>query len=287
VRNPSRHYRTFSIRKSGGGKRPIESPRTFLKVIQWLLLDFLFADRLKLAETAHAFRAGRSVVTNAQSHRGFNFVGNVDIAEFFNSISFDHVRTLLIQSAFSANEASLMAVLCTKAGHLPQGAPTSPLISNALLFELDERFSAHSRELRCNYTRYADDITISGPSHEAVTSLIEGVSGFLIGRYNLMLNPHKTRIASSHGRQMVTGAVVNTKVQPPRNYRRQVRAIFCNAQRNPREFFDRISELLGYIGYLSQYPALLEDPSLTRYRQIVDQIRSVRPASVPKKSRRR
>ncbi len=283
ARNRARHYRTFEIRKRDGSMRVIESPRVFLKVIQWLLNNFVFLPRLKVSEANHAFRSGRTVLSNARQHLGTKFVGNVDISKFFNSVSEDQIAHLLRDSGFTPSEAQLLSILCTKDGHLPQGAPTSPILSNALLHELDETFLRIASQSGCTYTRYADDITMSGPTRIAVNRLMSEVEGFLLGRYNLTLNAGKTRIASSNGRQIVTGVVVNQIAQPARDYRKRIRAIFHHAKQEPKKYAKRVAELYGYIGYLSQFPTPTIARSVAIYRETIDLVRSNAPMSSRRK----
>lgn len=267
LRRKSRHYRVFSIKKSNGKSRAIESPRIFLKVILWLIHDFIFLPRLKISNAAFAFRFGRTAISNAQEHVGANFVGNIDIRNFFNSISDAQIAVLLRSSGFALNEANMIADLCTKDGRLPQGAPTSPILSNALLYEFDEAMLQASAAAGCKFTRYADDISISGPSREAVIGLLKEAEGFLMGRYSLALNPEKTRVASSGGRQVVTGVVVNALAQPSRKYRKNIRATFHRAKAHPQKYMDSILTLTGYVGYLSQFTAAPVMKSVVEYRE--------------------
>jgi RNA-directed DNA polymerase len=133
-----RYYRSFDIPKKAGGLRTIESPRLFLKVIQWFLADFVLDD-LVPHNSVHSFAIKRSIVTNAQKHVSQNFVGNADIEDFFGTITTAMVMHLLVKNQFDIDEAGTIARLCTKDGRLPQGAPTSPVISNSILYEFDGR----------------------------------------------------------------------------------------------------------------------------------------------------
>jgi retron-type reverse transcriptase len=203
---------------------------------------------------------------------GRPFVGAVDIKDFFGSIRESSVEKLLLENNFSPAEADLISRLCTKDGVLPQGAPTSPAISNALLFEFDETLRKAAEEIGANYTRYADDITISGHSRDHIKELLSFAAKLLHKNYGLELNDSKTRIASRHGRQTVTGIVVNTDTLPPREKRREIRAIFHNAQKSPAKYVRRISELAGYIGYLDQFPAYKNGRVIEQYRDVISQL---------------
>ena len=161
--SPDKFYRSFTLPKKGGGERQIESPRVFLKVIQWFLADFVLDD-LCVHSSVHSFTIGRSIVTNALQHQCRAFVGNVDIKDFFGSITRDSVSNLLLKSGFDPTESEIISGLTTKQNWLPQGAPTSPVIANAILYELDTAVAEMCAAKNLAYSRYADDITISGES---------------------------------------------------------------------------------------------------------------------------
>jgi len=267
IHKPANHYRTFTIGKKGGGEREISSPRFFLKTIQYWIKSY-FLIYLKVHNACHAYEKGRSIISNAEHHVDKAFVANIDIEDFFGNITKDGIYKLLVDSNFGQNLASAIARLITLDGSVPQGAPTSPIISNAYLFDMDEILYQRSKEKELSYTRYADDITISGNSRESIIDIIHLCSD-LLTRYGLRLNSKKTRIASRGGSQRVTGVVVNQKIQPPRKYQRTVRAIFHKAFNNPDQYIDRIDELRGHLSYLSSFDELRESRHLRRYRAVL------------------
>jgi RNA-directed DNA polymerase len=267
--DPTRHYRSFELKKASGGTRLIETPRVFLKVVQWFLLDYVLAE-LKVSQFVHSFLYKKSVVTNSLRHQKRRYVANLDVANFFGSISVGHVRDCLRANGFSERESRTIARLCTCDNHLPQGAPTSPIISNAILYDMDEKFGALAREKRLNYTRYSDDITVSGNSRQNVLDLMNMISKDLQVGHGLHVNEGKTRLVSRSRRQVVTGVVVNESSSPARRKMRKIRAIFHKASLSPSAFAERRDELSGYIGYLRQFPKHRDSRMLLNYKAVLD-----------------
>jgi hypothetical protein len=234
------HYVTFAIPKRSGGERLIMAPKRRLKALQRRLNSLLCA-RLPASEHAHGFRSGHSVRTNAQPHVGKRVLLQLDLHEFFPSIHFGRVRGLLLALGYGYPVASVLAALTTEAPRqpvavgetiyfapvgpraCPQGAPTSPHLSNALLLKMDRRLAGLARRMGFSYTRYADDLTFSGDdiaqAHALrilVTRIVED-EGFRI-------NPDKTRLVRDGSRQSVTGVVVNDVLGLSRQTRRRLRA---------------------------------------------------------------
>lgn len=274
VRNPARHYRTFPLKKKGGGVRIIESPRNFLKVIQQFLTDY-YLSGLPVHEDVHSYRSGHSIVTNATRHSGKKFVANMDIENYFGSISRANVARILGRAGFSPASVEIVSRLCTKDDVLPQGAPTSPALSNTYLFDFDTALSEQCAARGLDYTRYADDISISGHNKDSITELIGFAARCLTGEYNLQLNAKKTRVASQHGQQKVTGVVVNEAPRPPRKFRRQVRAAFHYAKRSPEAASEKIPQLAGYVSYLASFPQLRDTAELAGYRKTIRRLTGI------------
>jgi RNA-directed DNA polymerase len=270
---PENHYRTFSIGKRGGGQRDIASPRFFLKTIQYWIKSYVLC-HLAIHESCHAYLRGKSIITNAYSHVGKAFVANIDIENFFGSISRDHVFRLLRKNDIGEKLSGAVANLVTYEGHVPQGAPTSPAISNALLFDFDEAITNYCVTSNLSYTRYADDMTISGDTRGSIESAIEKCS-VLLSNYKLKLKKEKTRIASHQSSQRVTGLVVNEKIQPPREYQRRIRSMFHNAYLYPEQYLERINELRGHLSYLSSFDILKGTRHLYRYQMVLKKLVAV------------
>lgn len=248
------HYRRFTIGKKGGGEREISSPRYFLKTVQyWLKVHFLY--QLKVHSSCHAYISGKSIVSNASLHVGKEFVANIDLEDFFGRITQKQVCKLLERHGFGVKLASTISKLVTLDNSLPQGAPTSPVISNAILYDFDKYVTSRAEKMGLVYTRYSDDITISGGSKKNIVSLIGECSKSLkeIGH---SLKNEKTRVASFRSSQRVTGLVVNEFVQPPREYRRKMRSMFHEALKNPSDYVDRLDEMRGHLSYLNSFESI-------------------------------
>ena len=270
--NSGHYYRSFKLRKKGGGKRKIESPRVFLKVIQQFLNDYILSG-LSLHHSVHSYRLNRGIITNASLHSGRMFVGNFDIKNFFGSITLDQVKDHLESVGFDSTSAQTIGGLCCKNDRLPQGACTSPTVSNFILFDFDEKMYEHCKTLNLVYSRYADDITISGDRRDLIVASIEKAEKMLKQRYKFMLNKKKTRISSKYYQQRVTGIVVNENVLPPRKFRRDVRLAFHKASMRERIDEKEALTLRGYYSYLSSFPDLKASKELKRYKRIISKFR--------------
>ncbi|HEU4535617.1 MAG TPA: reverse transcriptase family protein, partial [Polyangiaceae bacterium] len=172
------HYRRWSIPKRDGSSRTITAPKRYLKEAQRWALRNVF-EKFAVHGNAHGFLAGRSIVTNAAPHAGADLLVKVDVKDFFPSVSWRRVKGLLRKGGLPEGVATLLALLATEAPRepmtvrgrthfvatgpraLPQGAPTSPAITNALCVRLDRRLSGLARAFGFRYTRYTDDLTFS------------------------------------------------------------------------------------------------------------------------------
>lgn len=269
VKKKDQYYREFTIPKKSGGVRTIKAPRVFLKTVQQWLNDYILQD-IPVHDACHAYRRDRSIVSNARRHLSAKFVANIDITDFFGNISnyklVDRLsRYMSDQCVFAIEE------LCTFGGATPQGAPTSPLLSNFILFDFDEEMSCFCADRGCVYTRYADDMSISGHGEPEVRSCIRHARQALRDN-GFSLNDKKTRIAAPSDQQRVTGVVVNEKLQPPRVIRKKIRATFHHASCSPHEWGERILTLRGYISYLQSFPCLKDSPAIKKYQQVVEAV---------------
>ncbi len=235
----SGRYESFEIPKRTGGVRRIDSPTGFTREAQYALLPLL-VERHRPHPASHAFIEGRSVLTNARPHIGQRLVLNIDLEGFFPSVNFGRVRGLFMAKPFlmSAEAATICAQICCYENGLPQGAPTSPVLSNYIASALDRRLSRLAREHGLRYSRYADDITYSTARTEfpqaivrwsgepanapaavgdAVQAAIEA-SGFRV-------NEKKVRVQHRRVRQSVTGLTVNARPNVDRRRLGRIRAM--------------------------------------------------------------
>lgn len=238
------HYSAFDIPKKSGGVRQIRAPGDQLKMLQGRIVGLL-EQIYKPKSCVKAFTDGVSIVDNADGHTRKKFVFNIDLKDFFHSITFPRVRGLLAKEpyCFSPNVASVIAHLATVDGVLPQGAPTSPILSNMICSRLDRELSALARKHRAHYSRYADDITFSlycpisflpkeivrVKEHREGFSHYGAAVGFeveaIIKRNGFSVNLSKVRLQGRYERQVVTGLVVNKKVNVDRRFIRKTCAL--------------------------------------------------------------
>lgn len=222
---PTPPYKSFLITKRSGAPRLIQEPRERLKLLQMKVLGFLEEHASKPKPCAHGFTRKRSIVTNARKHCSpqVQHLLNIDLKDFFPSISFFRVRGIFQKKPFecSHNVATVLAQICTHRNELPQGAPTSPFLANLVSRRLDTDLMNLARRHRATYTRYADDLTFSF-SVRASSRLPENICAFesggltlghellsIIERNNFQVNPAKSRISTRHHRLEVTGVTIN------------------------------------------------------------------------------
>ena len=255
-------YRSIKIPKSSGKTRKLDVPSALLKQVQRRLLHSLL-DPLELHSACHGFRRGRSTRTGAIQHVGAEVVLNLDFRDFFPSIHAGRVYGLFRSIGLSDDDTILRfltdLVVCRQ--HLPQGAPTSPVIANLVARRLDSRLDGLVRTRSGNYTRYADDLTISGS--RSVLSLLPSIRS-IIREEGFQEAKEKTRVQTRGRRQDVTGLTVNVQVSVPRALRRRLRAAVhaTTLGRAPMWKGQPLSmtALAGHLSYLaSVHPAEAED----------------------------
>ena len=235
-----RAYRSFDIPKKSGGKRRIEAPRGPLHALQKEL-----SVRLQSVHEpepgSHGFVEGRSIVSNAGFHLGRRWVLNVDLKDFFPSVTEARVRGLFRAPPFDLGDeaAATLARLCCRNGGLPQGAPTSPVLANFAARQLDLELQAIASKYDLAVTRYADDITLSsdaerfpreialrlGGGETEILTIVGPVLEDAITRSGFAINTAKTRLQYRSERQVVTGLVVNARLSPMRGHIKLVRAL--------------------------------------------------------------
>ena len=284
------HYRRFAMPKKTGGERIISAPMPRLKRAQYWLLDNVLS-KISLHPAAHGFVPGSSILSNALPHLAQAVVINLDLKDFFPSIKMPRIKGVFRMLGYSEQLASVMALLCTESAceevqldgetffvaqgerALPQGAPSSPALTNILCRRLDARLQACAAKLGFQYTRYADDLTFSAPP--AASKL----SGKLLWRVKQIVqaegftpHPQKQHVMRSHECQQVTGIVVNQQASLPRETLKRFRATLFQVEKdgpqgkqwqgNPQV----LSALEGYAQFIRMVDPVKGQPLLERVR---------------------
>ena len=264
-------YKVFKIPKKHGGSRQIEAPNDVLKEKQRQLLKELKGLHY-VSPFVHSFRSGHNVVTNAKGHVGAKYVLHIDASNFFPSITYTNFRYRVNHSRMYSDDKGwqkwmedLKLCFCkfddNGTERLPQGAPTSPWLSNVYLSKFDTVMARYMTYMgvqlnrgkpleisKYNYSRYADDITISGPDKDRLWAIYFMMEKRLLTRYGITLNRRKTRMMGPGHRKIVCGIVVNEKTHPKRRWRKNLRAEIHNQLVAGKELK---ASTLGKIAYLN------------------------------------
>lgn len=212
-------YKEAHVPKKSGGTRILNIPSLELKYIQRWILDNILS-KIKVSEYATGFCKDCSIVDNAKFHLNKQCVINIDIQDFFPSISFDRVFKVFAYYGYTKEVSFFLAKLCTYEDKLPQGSPASPMLSNIVNLKLDARLSALAKTYEASYSRYADDITISG--NGGIKNIIK-LAISILNEEGYEINQRKTRIAYRHQRQEVTGIIVNgEKLSVNKKFKREL-----------------------------------------------------------------
>lgn len=202
-------YRTFNIPKKSGGCRKIEAPVDELKKIQKWIKDNIL-DKFETSPFANGFVKKKSIYDNALPHVNKELVICIDLKDFFPTINYSDVFKIFKYIGYTTEVSHELTQLCTNGNNvLPQGSPASPVISNLVCLKLDKRLSKLAEKNGFTYTRYADDITISGKVN--IKNSLPLVYK-IIKEEGFVLNEKKTRLQYNFQRQEVTGLLVNKKI---------------------------------------------------------------------------
>ncbi|MFN8671613.1 MAG: retron St85 family RNA-directed DNA polymerase [Candidatus Sericytochromatia bacterium] len=236
------HYKRFQIPKKTGGFRIISAPMPKIKNAQYWILDNILG-KIDIHDKAHGFVEKKSIITNAKLHIKSDIIINIDLKDFFPTISYKRVKGLFKNFGYSEAIATILSLICTEAEtseisldnkkyfiqkeerKLPQGAPTSPAITNIICKRLDQKISKLAQELNFTYTRYADDLTFSTNSenNKNISKLLNRVTN-IINYEGFFIHPKKTKIARKGSRREVTGIVINEKLSIRKDTLKKFRA---------------------------------------------------------------
>ncbi|MFB2923946.1 reverse transcriptase domain-containing protein [Aerosakkonema funiforme] len=295
------HYIRFQIPKKTGGYR-LSAPMNLIKKAQdWILNHIL--EKLDIHDAAHGFRRDRSIVTNAKLHLEKEVIINIDFKDFFPSISYKRVKGLFISFGYSATTSAIFALICTEPKIkeielygkkelliswtercLPQGAPTSPAISNLICRRLDKRLIEMAAEYGFVYTRYADDLTFSasGENSQNICKLFKSIN-WIVNHEGFNINEDKTRILRKSRQQEVTGVVVNSKLNVDRKTLKRFRATLYNIEkyglrdRQWGQSNDLIASIQGFANFVYMVNPEKGAKLQEQVRRIKDQYENKKP----------
>lgn len=289
------HYHRFTIPKKKGGERNIAAPKSILKNAQRKILEDILS-KIPVSDYAHGFLIGKSVVTGAIAHitekaegNEIKLIVNMDLENFFPTITFERVRGLFKAFGYSGYIASMLAMICTYCERmevevrgeikyvktsnrlLPQGSPASPMITNIICVKLDKRLSGLAYTYNCAYTRYADDMSFSfmDETNDLNVGRFMGLVSKIIEEEGFNINKKKTRFLRKNNRQCITGIVINNEeIGVPKKWIKTLRAAIYNANKLknngevvPAKTINEISGMVSWVKSVNveRYAVIIED----------------------------
>ncbi len=269
------NYYRFDIPKKSGGMRHIAAPKTQLKTAQRQILEKILY-KMEVSDISHGFIKSRSVITGAKTHNTSpDLLINIDLENFFPTITFERVRGLYQSFGYSGYIASLLAMICTYCERipieikgetkyiktsdriLPQGSPASPMITNIICRKMDKRINGLCKKLGVIYTRYADDMSFSyiGKTDDfAIGSFLNSINK-IIEDEGFHIKKEKTHILRKHNRQYITGIVINNEeIGVSRKWVKILKASIHNAEKLknsgdivPKKTYQEISGKIAWL----------------------------------------
>lgn len=218
INNPAAFYRSFEIKKKSGGMREIRAPYPSLKTIQQWIYEYVLKNQY-VHGCAHGFRTRRSIVTNAKTHVENKCLLKLDLKNFFPSIKINRVVQVFKNIGYTKNVSWLLATVCCLDEELPQGAPTSPALSNIVARHMDKRLYRLAKSFGYRYSRYADDISFSG---DDIPVAFIKYAVDIIEDCGFEVNTKKVRLYQEKDNKILTGvALKNGVMKLPREKRRE------------------------------------------------------------------
>lgn len=218
---PDHFYRTFTIPKRSGGERQISAPYPALMMVQKWIYETILLPGVEVSESATGFVPGKSIVDNAVAHLNNKEILKMDIKDFFPSIGIQRVVSVFKGLGYYHRVAYYLASLCCEDKRLPQGAPTSPILSNIVAKRLDFRLKHLADKFGMVYTRYADDLTFSG---EHIPVKFISIVSQIVANEGFEVNEGKTVIMREKNRKIITGVSISSdKLCIPRAKKRWIR----------------------------------------------------------------
>ncbi len=270
--NNKKYYTKKYILKANGTKRELLVPNKILKSIQRNILRNVIGN-LSVSPYVTSYIPGKTIIDNAKPHLNQKVLLKLDIKDFFKNIDFEMLYRILPNYIFPPSVKVILLKLCTYDDYLPGGAPTIPMLSNLVLKSFDNYIGNYCEKNNINYTRYCDDLTFSGDFN--TKAIIKKVENFL-NEFGFTLNKAKTKIITRSNRQIVTGIIVNNKLNAPASYRQKIRQeMYYINKYGVNNHFDKIgipknkgiSNLKGRINYCLQINS--NDKEMQKYLRLL------------------
>jgi retron-type reverse transcriptase len=291
--SPRTHYIKFKITKKIGGYREISAPMPKLKALQhWILEKILY--KVAPHESANGFIRGKNIVSNASFHLNKSVVINIDLKNFFPTITFARVRGLFENFGYSTQISTIFAILLTEPVQekvvvdgkeyfiylgertLPQGSPASPMVSNLICRKLDNRLSGLAKSLGFVYSRYADDLSFSAESYKNISKILFWID-IVVQEEGFTVHKEKTQVMRKGSSQKVTGIVVNEKLSIPRKDLRRFRALLHQIEKSGLEgkswqgkSKNLMATLWGYANFINMVDSKKGEIYLDRVKRVLE-----------------
>lgn len=282
------NYYRYTIPKKKGGVRNIAAPKSLLKNTQRKILEEILS-KLPVSEYAHGFLKEKSVVSGAKAHKNKpELLINIDLEDFFPTITFERVRGMFKGFGYSGYVASLLSMICTycermevevrgeikyvKTSHriLPQGSPASPMITNIICRKLDKRLSGLASKYSFTYTRYADDMSFSfiNENTDLTYGRLIGLISKIVKEEGFNINKNKTKFLRQNNRQCITGIVINNEeIGVPKKWIKNLRAAIYNANKLKNNEQIPSSKTINEISGMTSW---IKSVNSEKYKNIID-----------------
>ncbi|SMY36061.1 reverse transcriptase family protein [Photobacterium andalusiense] len=250
------YYRFFSITKRKGGVREISSPYPTLKFIQQNIKKNIL-EKIVVNDNAYAYIKNKSYIDHAKIHCDSNELLTLDIKDFFPNIYRQDVFNIFSQYGFCDLQSNYLSYLCTLNNTLPQGACTSPIISNIIFNKIDNRLYKLALSFGLKYSRYADDLAFSG---KKIPSKIIKLVALILEEYDFIVNESKTKLKKKGSKKIITGvSISNGEIKAPKSFKRNLRAVIYELEKNKDNIFKMpnfepliYEKTIGKLNYLLQ-----------------------------------
>lgn len=271
-----KYYKTYTIPKKSGKPRLICQPCKKLKGLQaWILYNIL--DRLKVSPFCKGFEKGSSTAHNAQPHIGANTILTLDLKDFFPSVKRKYVYNIFHSVGYNRTVSTIFTNICIYNDGLPQGSPCSPRLANLAAWRLDMRIQGYVGKRGITYTRYADDLTISGLNPTKVVRTIPMIKS-IIANENFEVNNDKTRVAGASRKRKVTGLVLtNETFGIGKEKYKSVRAkIHHLTLKKEQKNIKLLNEVRGWLSYLNS----VDKKSLLKAKEYIAKLQDNYPKTI-------